>query len=66
MPRPKGYEDSRLDPDAIRRTGKRLPPVEADVAKLLDVIAERRGGTKSDHIKLALLQYATEEELKEI
>ena len=66
MPRPKGYNDPRLDPDSIRRTGKRLPPVEPNVAQLLDIIAKNRGGDKSDHIKLALLQYATEEELKQL
>lgn len=64
MPRPKGYKDERLDPDAIRRTGKRLPPVDAKIADLLDIITQSRGGEKKDHIKLALIQYATEDELK--
>jgi hypothetical protein len=65
MPRPKGYKDSGFNPDAVSRTGKRLPPVEPKVAELLDIIVRNRGGEKKDHIKLALMHYATEEEFKQ-
>ncbi len=63
MPRPKGYKDPRYSDDSIRRTGKRLPHVSERYAKLLDIIIEFRGGKKQDHIEMALLQYASEEEL---
>lgn len=53
----------KSDPDALRRTGVRLPPVRSEFADLLDAIVANRGGTKSGHIQNALIMYATIEEV---
>lgn len=50
------------NPKAIRRTGVRLPPVDASMARLLTAISKARGGTKSHHLTMALIRYATVEE----
>lgn len=52
------------DPNALRRTGVRLPIVPAAISSLLDAIVETRGGNRTYHVTQALIRYATEEEVE--
>lgn len=54
----------KRSPDSLRRVGVRLPIVPPEIARLLDAICAARGGTRSEHVTKALIQYATLEEVK--
>jgi ribosomal protein L24E len=57
------------NPRSLRRSGKRLPPVEPYVQELLWAIVREKGGTIASHIEKAIVLYAkqleTEEKLME-
>lgn len=53
------------NPDSLRHSGVRLPPVRPEFARLLDAIASNRGGTKASHIEKALIAYAKIEEAEQ-
>lgn len=64
--RPKGTPDPGYNPDALSRTGARLPPVDARFKALMDVIYRDRGhGFKAHVIEDGLRAIATPEQLKE-
>lgn len=52
------------DPNSLRYSGVRLPPVRQEFARLLESITANRGGTKSSHIEKALIAYAQIEEIE--
>lgn len=53
------------NPNSLRHSGVRLPPVRPEFARLLEAIALSRGGTKASHIEKALIAYATIEEVED-
>ena len=60
------------NPRSLRRSGKRLPPVEPIVQDLLRAIVAAHGGTIAGHIKKAIVAYSqslgtikTEEDLND-
>lgn len=46
------------NPRSLRRSGKRLPPVEPIVQDLLRAIVATHSGTIAGHIKKAIVMYA--------
>lgn len=46
------------NPRSLRRSGKRLPPVEPIVQDLLRSIVATHGGTIAGHIKNAIVEYS--------